>query len=157
MTKFVRQPDIIILFGGSFNPVHWGHLHTADSAQRELQAAQVLFIPAAVSPHKNADAVDNATDRLNMLQLATAGHRGWEVCDDEIKRPPPSFTWDTVQILGQRDPERRFFLLIGADQLPQFHTWKRFDDLVRSIEIAVVPRPGWLIPQSHPANIPADI
>lgn len=153
MTKFVPQPGFTILFGGSFNPVHWGHLHTADAAQQELQAEKLLFIPAALSPHKKADAPDNAIDRLNMLQLATAGHSGWEVCDLELNRPPPSFTWDTVQILRQERPERRFVLLIGADQLPRLHTWKQYDDLVQTVEFAVLPRPGWPIPQSPPGNI----
>ncbi len=155
MTKFIPQPGFTLLFGGSFNPVHWGHLRTADAAQRELQAEQILFIPATLSPHKNADTLDNAIDRLNMLQLATAGHSGWDVCDLELNRPPPSFTWDTVQILRQKNPERRFVLLIGADQLPRFHTWKQWDDLVQAVEIAVLPRPGWPIPPSPPGNIPA--
>ncbi len=157
MTTFLAQPDITILFGGSFNPIHWGHLRTAEAAQRELQAKQILFIPAAASPHKNADGADTATDRLNMLQLATAGRSGWKVCDLELKRPPPSFTWDTIQILRQGRTEERFFLLIGADQLAWFHTWKRFNELVQTVEIAVMPRPGWPIPQSPPADIPADI
>lgn len=138
-----------LIFGGSFDPVHNGHLITAESAARELGAHRVLLIPAAVSPHKTASAPRaSAADRLAMLKLAiqdsVATNRGivFEVSEIELLRPPPSYTIDTVEALRAAEPGEKFILLIGADQIPKFDTWHRAAELRTLVEVAILARTG---------------
>lgn len=127
-----------LLFGGSFNPVHHGHLITALRAAEVVGAARVLLIPAAVSPHKRAAVPAPAHHRLAMLQLAVAGVPGLAVSDIELTRPAPSYTIDTIESLGGAE----LIMLMGADQLPKFHTWHRVTDILQRVRVAVLRRPG---------------
>jgi len=140
----------VILFGGSFDPVHHGHLIVARAAREALRADSVLFIPANMSPHKiaptrNRDA-GMAAHRLAMLRLAmaAAGEKegALEVSDVELLRPGPSYTFDTVEELAHQRPGDSFILLMGADQLSKLHTWHRVEDLLHRVIPAVVGRPG---------------
>ena len=102
------------LFGGTFDPVHNGHLLVAVTAQEQFSLDKVLFIPAWVSPHKQSQGpAATATDRCEMLKLALAGHKGFELCIAEIERGGVSYTADTLRQLRSRYAPDTFFLLLG--------------------------------------------
>ena len=132
------MPERIGLYGGTFDPVHHGHLILARDAAEQLMLDRVLFIPAAVSPHRT-DLPPTATQaqRLAMLQMAVAVEPRFVVDECELHRPEPSYTFDTVKQVESRYPGARLYLLLGADQLPRFPTWHRFMEL-RSIITFVV-------------------
>ena len=130
------------LFGGSFDPVHLGHLLVAQAAREELDLARLIFIPAAQSPFKPDSQPTPAPERLRLLRLALAG-KSWCATDDqEIKRGGVSYTIDTARDYAARFPEARLFYLIGADHLPQLPTWRAAEELARLVEFVVIPRPG---------------
>jgi nicotinate-nucleotide adenylyltransferase len=140
----------LLLYGGTFDPIHYGHLIPCRAACELLRADRVLFIPAQVSPHKQAGApAATSAQRLHMLELALAGHSDFAVDARELSRlsPPPSYTFDTVAELQRDRPGDRFTLLVGQDQLPMLHTWHRIADLLALVPVAVLAR------QSDPAGL----
>ncbi len=130
------------IFGGSFDPVHHGHLILARAALEELGLDRIIFIPAQQSPHKTDTKPASAQDRLAMIQLALAGENGFETADLELHRPPPSFMVDTLRELQTSHPHDEFVLLIGADQVPKFDTWREPDEIRRLAQLAVLDRAG---------------
>lgn len=130
------------LFGGSFNPVHLGHLLVAQAAREEVGLDRVAFIPAAQSPFKPGVELAPANLRLRMLRLALAGRSFCEVDDQEIARGGVSFTIDTVRTYRQRNAGAELFYLIGADHVPQLSKWREAAELARLVEFIVIPRPG---------------
>ena len=130
------------LFGGSFDPVHCGHLLVAQAACEELQLARLFFIPAAQSPFKPARQPVAATERLRLLRLALAGETQYEIDSQEIGRGGTSFTIDTVHDYHRRFPQAELFYLIGADHLTLLPKWRAAEDLAALVEFVVVPRPG---------------
>jgi nicotinate-nucleotide adenylyltransferase len=130
------------LFGGSFNPVHLGHLLVAQAAREELALARLFFIPAAQSPFKPGLAPAPAAMRLQLLRLALAGQTECELDDQEIRRGGISFTIDTVRDYARRFPGAELFCLIGADHVGQLPHWREADALARMVEFVVIPRPG---------------
>ncbi len=139
------RPDMTrtLLFGGTFDPVHIGHLVGARIACEILSLDRVLFIPAHASPHKPGEGVAaDAAHRLTMLRLAVQDETALGVCDLELRRPPPSYTWDTLQALREKFPGDQFTLLLGADQLPLLHTWHHGEELFAGVAVAVLPRTG---------------
>lgn len=138
------------LFGGSFNPVHRGHLLVAQAAQEELGLDRVVFIPAAQSPFKPATEPAPAAVRLQLLRLALAGQPHWDVDDLEIQRGGVSFTIETARTFAARYPGAGLFYLIGADNVRTLPQWQSADELARLVEFVVIPRPG-----EPPATLPA--
>jgi len=137
------RPNLALgLFGGSFDPVHLGHLLVAQAAQEELQLARLFFIPAAQSPFKPTQESAPAAQRLRLLRLALAGRSEWEIDDQEIRRGGVSFTIDTVRGYTERFPAARLFYLIGADHVPHLSKWREAEELARLVEFVVIPRPG---------------
>jgi nicotinate-nucleotide adenylyltransferase len=130
------------LFGGSFDPVHTGHLLVAQAAIEELQLSRLFLIPAACSPFKLDQQPAPAAQRLAMLRLAFAGRTECEVDDLEIQRGGTSFTIDTVRDYGQNFPGAKLFYLIGADNVPNLTQWREANELARLAEFVVIPRPG---------------
>ena len=130
------------LFGGSFDPVHLGHLLVAQAAREELALSRLFFIPAAQSPFKPGRIPAAAEVRLRLLRLALAGQADWEVDDQEVRRGGVSFTIDTVRDYAQRFPQAELFYLIGADHVGQLPQWREADALARLVEFVVIPRPG---------------
>jgi nicotinate-nucleotide adenylyltransferase len=120
----------IALFGGSFDPVHHGHLLLAQDALEQLALDRLVFIPAGVNPHKLQSApVASPTQRLKMLEAATSGVHGF-VCDpQELEREGPSYTVDTVESYRERYSQAQLFLLIGEDNLAKLHAWHRVERL----------------------------
>lgn len=130
------------LFGGSFDPVHLGHLLVAQAACEELGLARLFFIPAAQSPFKPGLESAPAAMRLTMLRLALAGECRNEVDAQETRRGGVSYTIDTVRDYAARFPGAELFYLIGADHLVKLPQWREADELARMIEFVVIPRPG---------------
>ncbi len=144
-----HDPRRIGLFGGSFDPVHNGHLLVAQAAQEELELDRIVFIPAAQSPFKPGSRPAPAASRLRFLRLALAGRPTFHIDDQELRRESPSYTIDTVRDYVARFPLAALFYLIGADHVAQLPKWRDAADLARLTEFAVVPRPGH--PESEPA------
>lgn len=129
------------IFGGSFDPVHLGHLILAEAALEELDLDRIIFIPAGVSPFKQ-DRPPGASpeQRVAMLRLATAGEARFSVDERELKRSGPSYTIDTVRSLMGDYPGVRFLFLIGADNLKDLPEWHDADELMRLVDFAVFDR-----------------
>jgi nicotinate-nucleotide adenylyltransferase len=140
----------IALFGGSFDPVHNGHLLVALAAMEELSLERIFFVPAAQSPFKPESKPAPAELRLRMLRLALAGHTRYEVDDQEIRRGGTSFTIDTVRDYRGRYPKTELFCLIGADHIPQLHKWRAAGELAAALEFVAIPRPGEGAPTPPP-------
>ena len=130
------------LFGGSFDPVHLGHLMVGQAAREELNLDRLFFILAAQSPFKLGLEPIAANERLRMLRLALAGWSWCEVDDQEIRRGGVSFTIDTVRAYASRFPDVELFYLIGADHASQLHKWRAADELASLVQFVVIPRPG---------------
>ncbi len=137
------------LYGGSFDPVHNGHLILARDAVEQLGLSRLIFIPAAISPHKLGRAPGAPGGwRLRMLQAAVAGEERFAVDGLELERAGPSYTVDTIHALrAQAPPGATFFYLIGEDNLPLLHTWHRIDELRALVRFVVCRR--------HAPNLPA--
>ena len=130
------------LFGGSFDPVHLGHLLVARAAREEAGLERLFFIPAAQSPFKPDTRPAPATERLRWLRLALAGDTTAEVDDREIRRGGSSYTIETVREYAREYPGAELFYLIGADQTTQLHLWREAAELARLVEFLIIPRPG---------------
>lgn len=129
------------LFGGSFDPVHNGHVAVVDHLLRAGLAGHVHVVPARRSPHKRDEAADPDV-RLELVRLAFAGRAGVTVDGRETRRPGPSYTVDTVRELAAEHPGDRWRLVIGADNLPDLRTWHEARELLRLAEVVVMPRGG---------------
>ncbi len=130
------------LFGGSFDPVHLGHLLLAESAREQGRLDRVLFLPAAVPPHKRGHQPVPARSRIEMLQLATGGHAAFEVNSFEVDRGGVSYTIDTLRHFRQTRPEAELFFLMGADMLHDLPNWREAGEVCRMAILLVVSRPG---------------
>jgi nicotinate-nucleotide adenylyltransferase len=130
------------LLGGSFDPIHAGHIHAAETALRIRGLAKVLLIPAASPPHKRQGCRASFEDRVEMARLAADGHPGLEVAALEGERNGPSYTVDTVEAIRARHSEIELDLLVGADMLADFPNWRRAAELVELVTIVAFERPG---------------
>lgn len=130
------------LFGGSFDPVHCGHILVAQAALEELQLSRLFFIPAAQSPFKPQAAPASAERRLRLLRLALAGQSRCEIDDQEIRRGGASFTIDTVRDYARRFPGAELSYLIGADHVPTLPKWREAEALAALVSFVIIPRPG---------------
>ncbi len=137
----------IALFGGSFNPVHHGHLIVARAVIEMLDLEKVVFIPSANPPHKQEAGLADARDRLEMVRQAIRDEPGLDVDDIEIRRTGPSFTILTVQeYRRQLPPDAPLYWIIGGDTLPELPTWYRAGELVDLCRIVTAVRPGFETP-----------
>jgi nicotinate-nucleotide adenylyltransferase len=130
------------LFGGSFDPVHLGHLLVAQAASEELQLQRIFFIPAAQSPFKPESHPAPPAVRLRLLRLALTGYPNYEIDEQEIRRGGTSYTIDTVRSFGSRFPGAELFYVIGTDHVQQLPKWRDAAELARLVTFVVVPRPG---------------
>jgi nicotinate-nucleotide adenylyltransferase len=137
------------LYGGTFDPVHLGHLRAAENAREDLGLDIVAFLPSAVPPHREVPPTP-ARDRLAMVRLATAPHPRFEAWDAELRRPGPSYTVETVARLVAERPSDTFLLLVGADTWPEMTTWREPERLLGLVEVGVVDRPGFGGPDPDP-------
>jgi nicotinate-nucleotide adenylyltransferase len=112
------------IFGGSFDPIHYGHLLLAESAREQLTLDQVWFIPAAIAPHKQTKTATSAKQRIEMLELAIAGQDAFRISTLEIDRGGVSYTVDTLRGIHEQVAGAELFLLMGADSLAELLTWR---------------------------------
>lgn len=131
------------VFGGTFDPIHLGHLVIAEEARLRLGLDRVIFVPAAVPPHKSGWELAPVEDRLEMVRLATAGHAGFGVDDLELRRPGPSYTADTLEAFACREPGAELFCLLGSDSVLELDTWHDPPRLFRLATFVALLRPGW--------------
>lgn len=133
------------IFGGTFDPIHHGHLIAAQAAVEALNLDRVVFMPSAHPPHKETPSVTPYPDRKHMVELAIKGNEKFMVTDLETKRPEPSYTVATLEILHQEFPQSDYhlILLIGADNLLEFRHWKEPKKIIDQIEVVVLARPGY--------------
>jgi nicotinate-nucleotide adenylyltransferase len=137
-----EQRQRIGVLGGTFDPVHNGHLHIGDALRTALDLDGVLWVPAGRPPHKSDQIVSSDKDRLAMLDLALAGSAIDEISTIDINRSGPSYTADTLEILADRFPTARLFFLMGEDSLRDLSTWHHPERSLRVAELAVAGRPG---------------
>ena len=130
------------LFGGSFDPVHLGHLLVAQAAREELGLDRLFFIPAAQSPFKPDTTPTSSGERLRLLCLALAGKTWCEIDEQELQRGGVSYTINTLRDYHQRFPEAKIFYLIGGDHVQKLPSWREAEQLARLADFVVVPRPG---------------
>ena len=130
------------LYGGSFDPVHLGHLLVGQAAREELQLSRQFFIPAAQSPFKPGIVPAPAEQRLRLLRMALAGQTDCEVDDQEIRRGGVSYSIDTVRDYSERFPNSKLFYLIGADHISQLPKWRDAEILARLTDFVAISRPG---------------
>lgn len=131
------------LFGGTFNPVHLGHLKVAEEVFRRFPLDRILFIPSYIPPHKSSVEVVPVRHRLKMLEIACQGNPSFLVSDVEARRPGPSYSIITLRKLKQTRPEDKFFFIVGSDAFLEIETWKDYDRLLRECSFIVVTRPGF--------------
>ena len=130
------------LFGGSFDPVHLGHLLVAQAAREELGLTRLFFIPAAQSPFKPDSKPTSSSERLQLLRLALAGKSWCEVDEQELQRGGVSYTIDTVRDYVRRFPDAEIFYLVGSDHVAKLPQWREAKELAHLAEFIVIPRPG---------------
>ena len=129
------------LYGGTFDPIHHGHLILARDAIEQLGLERIVFLPAAISPHKLARAPGAPAElRGAMVAAAIADEPRFVMDDSELRRSGPSFTIDSVEQIRDGHPEARLYYLIGADNLRELPTWRRFDELSRLVQFVVFGR-----------------
>jgi len=131
------------IFGGTFDPIHLGHLITAQSVRELRNLNKIIFIPAFISPHKSEMKTSSAEDRLNMIKLAIEGISFFDYSDLEIKKGGVSFTIDTLKELKDKYDDLEF--IIGYDNIFEFHTWKDPDEIMKLTKLIVLKRRS-----SHP-------
>ncbi len=137
------QNKDIVIFGGTFDPIHVGHLIIAEQARSQFSLDEILFLPAGDPPHKQRRKVTSAEIRLEMTQEATRDNSGFNVSSREIKRDTPSFTAKTLDELIR---EGYFVsLIMGADSLAEIFTWRRPEFILKNARLLVAPRPGYNI------------
>lgn len=139
------------IFGGTFDPVHNGHLIMAENVRDQMHLDEVMFIPSRIPPLKNAENISEPEHRLNMLKLATEGNSSFKINDIELKSSgdEPNYTVKTLlQLREEISTEQvKFYLIIGMDQLINLHKWKDPGKLFLLTEVVVINRPGYLIQQ----------
>jgi nicotinate-nucleotide adenylyltransferase len=138
-----RKRRQIGILGGTFNPIHLGHLLIAQDAMEQFGLGRVKFIPSATPPHKKFEGNATAAQRLAMVRLAIRGNARFEVDDIELRRGGTSYSVDTLTSLRRRDPQAQFYFIIGADSLQELHRWREVGRLVRLCTFVTVLRPGF--------------
>jgi nicotinate-nucleotide adenylyltransferase len=138
------------LFGGSFDPVHYGHLLLAESCREQCRLDEVWFLPAATPPHKQTRELTPAAQRVEMLELAIGGQTSFKVCRAEIERGGVSYTVDTLAQLTREDAGRQLFFLLGADSLEDLPHWREPATICQLATLVVVGRPGAPLPNYAP-------
>ncbi len=131
------------ILGGSFDPIHFGHLLMAQSAAEALKLDRVFFVPAFRSPFKSDHPMSFSADRLAMVKLAIQGNQTFAVYDGEIRRKGASYTVDTLRELKAQYPQAKLYLLMGADHLRRFHRWKQPKEILRLARLVILNRPGF--------------
>lgn len=131
------------VLGGTFNPIHYGHLAAAEEVRDRLKLDRVLFIPSFFPPHKHEEDMPSAVQRLEMVRLATSGNPSFKPSDIEIKRGGRSYTIDTIETLRQAYPGSELSFITGLDSFLDIRTWNQWDRLLTLCCFVVISRPGY--------------
>ena len=145
----MRSAGPMGIFGGTFDPIHYGHLRTAFEMLQALRFDEVRFMPCGTPPHR-ADPVADAGLRLRMVEVATDDQPGFVVDDSELKREGPSYSVDTLTALRTEFPERSLGLIIGMDAFLGLPKWYHWREILELAHIVVAHRPGWRSPDVGP-------
>lgn len=139
------------IFGGTFDPVHYGHLLLAETCREQLKLDEVRFVPAATPPHKLHDQISDGHVRADMLSLAVSGYREFVVDRRELKRMGPSYTVDTLAEFAAEFPRAELYFLTGADSLRDFLSWREPDRILELATLVACNRPG--LPKLHDEQV----
>jgi nicotinate-nucleotide adenylyltransferase len=131
------------VLGGTFDPVHLGHLRAAESIREAMRLDRVLFIPASVPPHKARPSIASAEERYDMVAAAVRGSPHFSVSRVELDREGPSYTIDTLAEIAAGEPDAELFFIIGIDAFREIQSWKRWEELLRKYSFVVHGRPGY--------------
>jgi nicotinate-nucleotide adenylyltransferase len=133
------------VLGGTFNPIHVGHLMIAQMALERMHLTKVIFVPAHIPPHKNPGVVASAKHRFQMVKLAIEGNASFEISDFEINKKGKSYTVDTMNYFYEFYlKDAKLFFIIGGDALGELRSWRYIDDILKISEFIVVNRPGYV-------------
>jgi nicotinate-nucleotide adenylyltransferase len=131
------------ILGGTFNPIHIGHLILAEEAREKLVLDKVVFVPAYLPPHKDNSDIAEARDRLAMVELAITGNKYFSVSDSEIKRDGRSYTIDTIREFKKKHPQDELSFIIGSDLLSYLDDWKDLNEIMGMVKFIAATRPGY--------------
>lgn len=147
----MREARKIAVFGGTFDPIHFGHLIVSEEVRAKLALEEVLFIPAGQPWLKANRPVSSARDRVEMVRLAIADNPHFQLSTTEVDRPGPSYAVDTIDELRQRlGSEAKLFFLLGSDALDELPQWKEPRRLIQLCRLVVFTRPGFSLPPMEP-------
>ncbi len=135
--------SIFGILGGTFDPIHFGHLVLAEKAREVCGLDKVIFVPAGIPPHKIGEVSTSVEDRLHMVKLAIENNSGFEVSTVEIEREGPSYTIDTIKELKLQGHGDQAALIMGFDSLLELYTWKNYHEILEQIKIITAFRPGY--------------
>ncbi len=144
----------IAIFGGSFNPIHIGHLIMAENALTDLALDAVIFAPAGDPPHKSREGLAPAADRLAMVELAIADRPGFESSTIDLDQETPSYTWHLLERVSAQEPSAQVWFLMGGDSVRDFGTWSRPERILELARLAVVERPGFAMDLGSTTQLP---
>ncbi len=132
------------LLGGTFNPIHIGHLAMAQMALEHLKLNRVIFIPCNVPPHKKVTDLALGRHRYNMIKLAIKGNPHFEVSDFEIKKQGKSYTFETIRHFHKKYKGAQLYFIIGGDAARGLNKWKQIEEILKMVTFTVVNRPGYV-------------
>lgn len=144
------------IFGGTFNPVHIGHLRSVEEVREALGLDRVVFVPAKLPPHKSACGLAAADFRLKVVREAVSGNPFFDVSDVELLREGPSFSIDTLEHFAALHKPEALWFVMGTDQYEELHTWKRYGDILALADVAVMRRPPDVSPLKPPAAMESE-
>ena len=147
-----KKQGKIGLFGGTFDPVHIGHLIVAEWVQDVLSLQNVFFVPNLIHPFGKRENITDSTYRLTMLQIALKPFERFRVSDYELSKGGVSYAIETIEYFKEQFPESPIFYFIGADNLPDFHKWHRYQDILEKAQLVVYDRIKGSIPENLPKN-----
>lgn len=131
------------IFGGTFDPIHIGHLYIASRALYDLDIDEVVFMPSGNPPHKNNSNITDAYLRYEMVKMAVKYESRFKVSSFEVNKKEPCYTYETLEAIKRKEPDRELYFLSGADCLMELDTWKRVDRIFKSCTLVVFNRPGY--------------
>lgn len=130
------------LFFGSFNPIHIGHLRIAEFVIEHGLADEVVFMVSPMSPFKKDQPLLDDDIRFELVKLAIEGIEGFSASNMEFSLPKPSFTAKTLEVIRNVDPQHKYSVLLGSDQVEHFHQWQRYEEILKHHKVLLYPRPG---------------